>query len=132
MAEVRRCARDCGALVMWVITIGGHRRALNPDPDPDGVVAIDTQPDGAVRGRILTGADLPAQGTAYALHDRTCPRSPEAARRRAVTTPKCRACSTRLDAVWAAAGHTHHVLCAPPGEFREDVARHRPDQEIPA
>lgn len=128
MSEVQRCSR-CGEVVLYVLTHGGHRRGLNPDPHPDGVVVIERSGD-VIRGRVLTGDELPAQVTAYVPHDRTCARSPEAARLRAVTTPKCRACIgtpwERLDRVWAAAGHAYHVLCAPPGDFREHVARHRP------
>ena len=126
MAEVRDCGRGCGAEVLWVLTRGDLRVAVDPRPHPDGTIVLD---DASV-ARVLPGHELPAQEAAYRRHDRTCPRSPEYARLRAVTTPKCRACigtpHERLDAVWAAAGHAYHVCCAPPTEFREHVDRHRP------
>jgi hypothetical protein len=116
VTDLRRCTR-CDALIMWVVTHGGHRRAINPNPHPDGVILLETV-GGELRGRVLTGDELPAQQAAHVPHDRTCPRSPEAARRRAAAVPKCRACAgtpdERLDAVWAAAGHHYHVNCAPP------------------
>ena len=55
---------------------------LDPDPHPDGNVVLVTLDDGAIRGRVLTGDELPAQQTAYVRHDRTCARSPQAARLR--------------------------------------------------
>lgn len=126
MTEVQRCPR-CGEVVLYVLTVGGHRRALNPDPHPAGTVTIQTLPDGAVRGRMLTGPELPAQTTAYRLHDRTCPRGAESARVRAASAARCLTCRTPLDAVLARLGgwtSRFHPCCAP--------ATRTTEQEIPA
>lgn len=129
--EVQACGRGCGAEVLWVLTRGDLRVAVDPTPHPAGTVVLDD--DGIAQ--VLTGDELPALVPAHRRHDRTCPRSPEAARLRAATTPKCRACigtpHERLDRVWAAAGHAYHVLCAPPADFREHVDRHRPAAVVP-
>lgn len=127
MAEVQRCPRACGEVVLWVLTHGGHRRALNPDPHPTGTVTIETLPNGTIRGRMLPGDELPAQCTAYVLHDRTCPKSPENARLRAVATARCLTCRSALDAVLAGLGGWYgrwHPCCAP--------AVRTARQEIPA
>ena len=121
MTEVQRCPRACGEVVLWVLTHGGHRRAVNPTPHPSGTVAVETLPDGTIRGRMLPGDELPAQGPAYQLHDRTCPvtaRGPVA---------RCVGCRDALDGVLAALGGWYsrfHACCAP--------APRATEQEIPA
>lgn len=127
MADVQRCPRDCGEVVVWVLTHGGHRRAVNPDPHPAGTVTIEALPNGRIRGRMLPGDELPAQCTAYVLHERTCPKSPGSARLRAVAAARCLTCRTPLDAVLARRpGWTSrfHPCCAP--------ATRTTEQEIPA
>ena len=124
--EGQSTCTGCGKPIRWVLTVGGKRMPLDPDPTPEGTVVRAVLEDGAVRAKVLTGAELPALVTAWRPHWVTCPNSAEFHRRRAVTTPRCRACGQPLDRVWADAGHAYHVLCAPPGEFREHVDAHRP------
>lgn len=92
--------RYCPARIRWVLTIGGKRMPLNPDPDPAGTVVLD--PDG--RARVLTGRELPAQGDAFVAHWTACPGSSEARRPRPPARSRCRACDKPID---AAAGALH-------------------------
>ena len=107
MAEVQRCPRACGEVVLWVITHGGHRRACDPTPHPAGTVTIETLPNGTIRGRMLPGDELPAQCTAYVLHDRTCPVTARA------PVIRCVACSNAMDPWLAANGYRAHINCLP-------------------
>lgn len=124
-ADLPTCS-GCGAPVRWVLTVGGRRMPLDPDPHPDGNVVRVTIDGGLVRAKVLTGAEMPAQDVAWRAHWTTCPASEGFRRRKTATTPRCVACRRPLDAGWAAAGHRYHVLCAPPGpgELRAAVAAH--------
>lgn len=65
--------RVCGEPVRWYVTAGGTVVDLNPTPDANGnhiIVAI----DGRVRVQVLTGAEMPAQTTAFRRH--VCPPKP--------------------------------------------------------
>lgn len=105
------CPR-CGAGVRWVMTVGGRRIPLDPAPHDAGTYAPRETRDGR-RYESLTGGQLPAQETAYRRHDRTCPKSREAARVAAITTARCRGCGHPLDPVLAAGGDVYHPTCAP-------------------
>ncbi len=114
------CPR-CGEPVRWVMTVGGRRIPLNPDPHEAGTYAPRDTRDGR-RYESLTGGQLPAQETAYRRHDLTCSKSREAARVRSITTPRCRGCGHALDEVLAAGGDLYHPTCAP-SDVREHVVR---------
>jgi hypothetical protein len=62
---------NCGAPVRTILLESGRVRLLDPAVRPDGTCVVVTQPGGLVRGRILTGWQLPAQQAAYRVHD--CP-----------------------------------------------------------
>jgi hypothetical protein len=114
-------APGCNATTLIAVTLGGRRITLDPDPHPDGTITIVRTPNGDIRARILTGADLPAQRVAWMPHDRTCPAGIHRARRATATTPKCRACGLPMDPWLPANGWNHHILCAPPPDFRAQV-----------
>lgn len=86
-------------------------------------VVVRTLPDGTVRARILTGADLPHPGGALRDHRRTCPRSAHAVRRAHAAAVTCITCRTALDDVLAALGGWYarwHPTCAPAGAPRTE------------
>lgn len=107
LSTYTRC-KACSALMLWVVTLGGKRMPLDPKPDPAGTVVVMHLPDGTVRGRVLTGEELPAVVEAHRPHDRTCPataRTPEE------TGPKCSACRSILDEWLVGQGYTRHIGC---------------------
>lgn len=107
LSTYTRC-KSCGGLMLWTVTLGGKRLPLDPRPDPVGTVVVTHLPDGTVRGRVLTGEELPAMVEAHRPHDRTCPAT---ARTLEEAGPKCQACRTRLDEVLAAQGYVRHPGC---------------------
>ena len=111
MADVTTCS-GCGATIRWVLTIGGARLPLDPDPHPDGNV-VPVEVDGKRRAKVLTGPEMPAQETAWRAHFTTCPKSAHFRRRKAAATPKCRYCETPLDAWLVEQGENRHVNCGP-------------------
>lgn len=113
----------CGRPIRWVLTVGGKRMPLDPDPAPDGNV-VRTVVEGSVRARVLTGDELPAQDPAWVPHHRTCPAAAQFRRNRARAVKRCRGCTDPLDPVLAAAGDLYHPLCAPT-DLREQVERAR-------
>lgn len=114
----------CTARIRWVITIGGKRMPIDPDPHPDGRV-VPVRLDGRIRARVLTGSDDIPDGPLYRAHWASCPDSAEFKRLQRATAPKCRGCLEALDPALAAAGDRYHPTCAP-SDFREHVDRHRP------
>lgn len=108
----------CSAPMRWVLTVGGRRMPLNPEPHPAGNVVLRDTKHG-LRAEVLTGSQLPAQETAYRAHFVTCPRSSDYRRRKAITTARCRGCGHPLDPVLAASGDVYHPTCAP-----SDLAEH--------
>lgn len=107
-ATYTRCT-SCGSLMLWVLTIEGRRWPLDPQPHPDGTVVVTHLPDGTVRGRVLSGAELPAQQEAHRLHDRVCP-----ARPRPAEGPRCGACREVMDGWLVDRGYTRHIGCMTP------------------
>lgn len=106
----------CTARIRWVITLAGARMPLEPQPDPDGNVIAVRLEDGSIRARVLTGAELPAQQTAWMPHWRNCPDSPEYRRRKTRTGPKCKACGGPMDPDLARTERwTTHPSCDPAG-----------------
>lgn len=102
----------CSAPIRWVLTVGGKRMPLDPDPHPDGNV-IRVEHDGLIRARVLTGDELPAQEPAWRAHWVTCPASADFKRRKGATTPRCVECRQPLDPVLARLGDRWHPCCAP-------------------
>jgi hypothetical protein len=117
---------DCGRPVRWVITEGGRRIEIDPQPDPGGNV-VPVTVDGHTRARILTGDQLPAEGPAYRRHAATCRESPEARKRRARTAPRCTVCLLPMDADLARLEQwTTHPSCDPAeGAATARAALHR-------
>ena len=115
LATYSRCTgAGCGRLMLWCLTVGGQRMPLDPDAHPDGNVIITRLDDGSIRGRVLTGAELPAEGRiAYRPHHRTCVAASEFRRRKAVTAPRCAACGLVLDLWLVDRGARWHVNCEP-------------------
>lgn len=115
LSTYTRCTgAGCGRLMMWVLTVGGQRMPLDPQPHDDGNVIITRLDDGSIRGRVLTGEELPAEGRiVYRPHHRTCIASAEFRRRKAVTAPRCAACGLPLALSLVDIGHRFHVNCDP-------------------
>lgn len=88
-----RCSRGCGAPVRWLLSLGDYRVCIDwPTPNPNGTVIIDSiDQRGRERAHLLTGADLPAQDTAYTIHE--CPRP--------AIGPACAACTMPMHPVLA-------------------------------
>lgn len=104
----------CGQLMLWVVTIGGKRMPLDPEPADDGNVHVTRLDDGTIRGRVLTGAELPAEGlTVYRPHHRTCVAAAEFRRRKASSGPQCRAGDGPLSPWLSDRGRWWHVGCEP-------------------
>ena len=109
-----RCSGPrCGAIVRWVLTEAGRRMPLDEDPHPDGTVVLRHGPDGAVRAHVLTGAELPAQETAWRPHWQTCPDSSQLRRRKAAAAKRCRTCGCGMDPWLPAHGYGAHIGCLP-------------------
>jgi hypothetical protein len=119
-----RClGAGCGRLIWWVTTIGGKQMPMDPEPAADGNVVLVRGDDGQVRGKVLNGFDLPAQGIAYRPHHRTCPDSERMRRKRPSDGPKCRGgCGFRMDPWLSDHGWIYHVNCAP-----ENYRQRRPE-----
>jgi hypothetical protein len=114
---------DCGGPVVWVITEGGRRVELDPDPAPDGNV-VPVLTEGHRRARILTGDALPAQEPAWRRHSTTCPESLDARARRARQAPRCRVCTGPLDQALAAAEPHHDTHPACDDRAAAELVRH--------
>lgn len=68
-----RCA-SCGADVFWAITPAGKRMPVDPNPVPDGNVAIYRDHLGALRARVLRAGEQPsAYERRGVAHFATCP-----------------------------------------------------------
>jgi hypothetical protein len=103
--------RGCGGPVLVVVSEQGRRLELDPDPHPDGTV-VRVMVDDRPLARVLDGGQLPALEAAWRRHTATCPESPEARRRRARQAPRCRVCTSALDAILAAAEpYDTHPAC---------------------
>jgi DNA-directed RNA polymerase subunit RPC12/RpoP len=105
--------KSCSARLLWVLTQGGRRMPLDEHPVSDGSGNVLIERDdrtGEIRGRVLTGAELPHDGPAYVPHHRTCPEGEQWKTRRAAG-PRCSRCGERLDEQLAALGYTRHVGC---------------------
>lgn len=107
LSTYTRCT-SCRSLMVWTVTLAGKRIPLDVKPHPAGTVVVTHLDDGTVRGRVLTGEELPAQVEAHRPHDRTCPataRTPEE------SGPKCSACRCVLDEWLVGRGYTRHINC---------------------
>lgn len=69
--------RSCGRPIIWTITSKGKRMPVDAEPSPDGNVALDEGPDGAVRASVTGPAPGLIPEPRYTSHFATCP---EAAR----------------------------------------------------
>lgn len=98
----------CPARVRWYVTISGKVIALDADPVDDGNVIVISH-EGRVRARILEGADMPAQQTAYRRH--RCPPHPVLNERRCV---HCHLVMSGTDS-----GFDTHPTCDP--EYLDDL-----------
>ena len=111
--------RACSRGVRWAVTEAGARILVDADPHPDGVVTVVSTPAG-VRARILTGAQLPAQETAYQPHARTCPH----AVRQAPRGPRCERCRGPMPTDLARLERWRwHPNCDPREQAGLDLAR---------
>lgn len=123
----------CGAVIRWVITIGDRRMPLDVDAHEDGNVVPVVVDGGLIRARVLTGAELPAQQTAYRAHFVTCPQASEFRRRKTATTPRCHGCGQPLDPILSRRGNAWtarwHPCCAPTIAPRPALASPGPEQQ---
>ena len=104
--------QSCGARMLWCLTVGGKRMPLDEHPAEGGNVLIE-QSDGIVRGRVLTGAELPHGGPAYVPHHRTCPAAAGWRRRRDRSRARCRVCREPMDPWLPEHGYPAHINCMP-------------------
>jgi hypothetical protein len=123
-------APGCDELIRWLFSESGKRLPVDPDPHPDGTVVL-VVVEGKTLARVLTGAQLPAQETAYRAHWTTCPGS-DAMRakkaREARRGPLCAACGKPMDAnLVADEGSTEHPSCdrVEDAKYRSAVAARR-------
>jgi hypothetical protein len=75
--------RSCGAPMVFVETTNGRRMPLEPEPSPEGTVAIDE--DGyavATRRGGALPANVPAGAPRYVPHHARCPQGRDWQRRR--------------------------------------------------
>lgn len=125
MSDDSTCT-GCGAAIRWVITDGGRRMPLDPDPVPDGNV-VPAVIDGQRRARVLTGEQMPADGPAWQAHFRTCPAAPQFRRRPA--GPRCAVCHNPMNPDLADLEQwTTHPCCDPAAgasTVRAALADHR-------
>lgn len=104
----------CRGLILWVLTEGGKRMPVDPEPAPDGNVLLTRQPDGTVRARVLTGSDPIVEGRiTYRPHHRTCPDSAEFRRKKAATALRCLTCDEPMSDWLIDRGWKYHVGCKP-------------------
>lgn len=119
----------CTADVRWVLTEGGRRMPIDPDPHPDGTVVRRVDGQGRIRAHVLTGVELPAQEPAWRPHWTTCPASAEFRRRQWAAAPKCIACKLPLDReLTARTGWPWHPCCAPPTDLADAVREARAER----
>ena len=115
----------CRRLILWVLTEGGKRMPVDHEPRDDGNVIVTRLPDGTVRGRVLTGDDLPAEGRiVYVPHHRTCPDAAEFRRRKPVAGIPCGLCREPMDPWLSDHGYARHIGCLPPIDGRQAAATH--------
>jgi len=105
--------QSCGARMLWCLTVGGKRMPLDEHPAEGGNVLIE-QSDGIVRGRVLTGAEMPHTGPAYVPHHRTCPAAADWRRGRDRSRVRCRVCREPMDEWLTEHGYPAHINCMPP------------------
>jgi hypothetical protein len=70
--------RGCGGPIRWTRTENNRAMPIDPDPDPDGNVAVLHTPEG-FRSRVLRRGEDPLPGEAvHQSHFATCPvRAPQ-------------------------------------------------------
>lgn len=119
-------APGCGQMIRWLFTEARKRIPLDPDPHPDGTVVL-VKVGHETLARVLTGAQLPAQETAYRAHWATCPGS-DAMRakkaREAARGPLCGGCGSAMPADLAGLEHWEFHPCCDP-RYRRPAARRR-------
>jgi hypothetical protein len=104
--------------VRWVITLGSRRWPLDPEPVEAGTVILVERPDGSIRARVLTGAELPAPAGVPTYQMHACWRG----RTGHPTGPRCRRCKGPMDPHLAHLERwTEHPCCEP--EFQRALAR---------
>lgn len=113
MTDTDTTCRACGQPIRWVITEGGRRIALDPDP-VDGGNIVPIYVEDRLRARVLTGTELPHEGPAWRRHSAACPESAEARARRARLAPRCTVCLNPMDTDLARLEQwTTHPACDP-------------------
>jgi len=93
---VAETCTKCSAPVKYVLTVGGRRVPLEPDPHPAGT-HVPVKVGGQTRSRVLGGGELPAQEPAWRDHRTTCSAGKHASDRAARLRPKCRVCTKPMD-----------------------------------
>ena len=66
------CDRGCGQGFAWAITTKGKRQPIDPEPVPDGNIALGRDEEGVLRSCSLGPGDAP-KGDRYVTHFFTCP-----------------------------------------------------------
>lgn len=104
----------CKWPIRWILTEGLQRIAVDPEPCDHGTI-VRIAIGYTVRGRVLTGQDMPWQGGEpnpddgpFVHHLRTCGRHG-----RAPKPIPCTACGTPLHPIITARAGRFHWLCAP-------------------
>lgn len=113
--KVSECS-SCGAPVLWVVTEGGKRMPLDPDPSEAGnVVPLRTR-DG-LRARVLSGSspEPPAGTPRHVSHFVTCPAAAQYRRRRSVSR-RCAECQNPMSELLPA-DFVRHPLCMTRSEW---------------
>jgi hypothetical protein len=69
-----KCDRGCGASFAWAITVKGKRQPIDPEPRPDGNLALARDSEGVLHSYLLGPGDVP-KGDRYVTHFATCPQA---------------------------------------------------------
>lgn len=106
---------NCGAPMRRMLTEGGRRMPVDPEPVDDATVVVRRDPEDRVRAHVIGGGDLrDADETTWRAHWATCPDAPSFRKSKGRRKgPLCMGCQHPMDSTLAAAGDLYHPTCTP-------------------